>query len=47
MMKNLKLRDGSAVTYHKNGRIKETGKYSKGKKNEHGKSLTAGEIIES
>ena len=28
-----KLRDGSAVTYHKNGRIKETGKYSKGKKN--------------
>ena len=28
-----KLREGTAVTYHDNGRIKEQGKYSKGKKN--------------
>ncbi len=27
-----KLREGTAVTYHDNGRIKETGRYSKGKK---------------
>ena len=28
-----KLREGAAVTYHDNGRIRETGKYSKGRKN--------------
>ncbi len=28
-----KLREGTAVTYHNNGRIKEEGKYSRGKKN--------------
>ena len=28
-----KLREGTAVTYHDNGRIKDQGKYSKGKKN--------------
>ena len=41
-----KLREGAAVTYHDNGRIKETGKYSKGRKNGEWKEFnTRGKLL--
>ena len=41
-----KLREGAAVTYHDNGRIKLTGKYSKGKKNGEWKEYdTRGKLL--
>ena len=41
-----KLREGAAVTYHDNGRIRETGKYSKGRKNGEWKEFnTRGKLL--